>query len=454
MGVRMGEKRAKDGDRRTAAQTDDGRGLYLALFSKAEKELARIGPPAVHRARKAGIARFGEVGFPTLQDEEWRFTNVAPLTRVPFLPAFLEPIAAVNDRAVLPRMVFVNGKCSQEFPAKGLPAGVVVGRLSQAFAQTPALVERYLTRLARPEASPFTALNTAFLYDGALVYVPRGVVVEEPVCLSLICSVTRDPLVSHTRVLVVVEEDARLTLVEDYAGSDGEVYFTNAVTEISVGAGAVVDHYKVQQESKTAYHIAAMHVHQAKGSRFSSHSLAFGGALTRNDANAVLDAENCECTLNGLYMASGTQVIDNHTRIDHAKPNCASHELYKGILAGQARGVFNGKIYVHPDAQKTDAKQTNKTLLLSDDAVIDTKPQLEIFADDVKCTHGATIGQLDAEQIFYLRSRGVGQAEARSLLTYAFANDIVRRVKVDAVRQNLEELLLAQQGLPPEGALA
>jgi Fe-S cluster assembly protein SufD len=449
----MGEKRAKDLGNRTLAATDDGRGLYLAVFSRAEKELASIGPPAVHRARKAGIARFGEVGFPTTHDEEWRFTNIAPLTRVPFLPAFLEPIAAVGETPSMPQMIFINSKCSQEYASKRLPAGVIVGRLSQAFAQTPSLVERYLTRLARVESSPFTALNTAFLHDGAFIYVPKGVVVEEPICLSFLSRVGEQPLISHARVLVIAEEGAQLTLVEDYRGADTGIYFTNAVTEMSVGVGAVVDHYKVQQESASAYHVATMQVQMAQGSRFSSHSLTFGGAITRNEVNAVLDAENCECTLNGLYMGSGTQLIDNHTRIDHAKPNCVSHELYKGILGGQSRGVFNGKIYVHPDAQKTDAKQTNKTLLLSDDAVIDTKPQLEIFADDVKCTHGATIGQLDADSIFYLRSRGIGLPEARSLLTYAFANDIVNRVKVDAVRKDLEQRLLAEQGLPAEGAL-
>jgi Fe-S cluster assembly protein SufD len=453
MGVRMGEKRRTNAADTVTAPPDDGRGLYLAEFSRAEKELAKVGPPSLQHARKAAIARFGEVGFPTAHDEEWRFTNVAPLARIAFKAAMASTSLLPTD---LPdnAIVFVNGHFARAFPAPALPGGVIVGRLADVLQQQPQLVEPYLTRLVRTDASPFTALNTAFLRDGAFVYVPRGVAVQAAIHFVFLTDGKADSAVAHLRNLIVVGENAQVTLVESYLGSGAGTYFTNVVSEISVAPAAVIDHYKVQQESQSAYHIATMQVHQAKGSRFSSHALTFGGALARNDANVVLDAENCECTLNGLYMGSGTQVIDNHTRIDHAKPNCASHELYKGILGGQARGVFNGKIYVHPDAQKTDAKQTNKTLLLSDDAVIDTKPQLEIYADDVKCTHGATIGQLDAEQIFYLRSRGVGLAEARSLLTYAFANDIVGRVKVDSVRTSLERVLLTQQGLPVEGALA
>lgn len=449
MGVKTGgEKRRKDMADTMTAEKDDGRATYLAEFSRVEKELAAIGPPALQHARKAAIARFGEVGFPTAHDEEWRFTNVAPLARTRFQ-------LASDGKAALPQglpdrgLVFVNGAFQRGLPAGTLPGGVVVGRLADALQQHPQLVEPYLARLARTDASPFTALNTAFLRDGAFVYVPAGVAVEEPLHLVFVSNPAEES-VAYLRNLIVIGDNARVSLVESYLGNDGTSYFTNAVTEISVAANAAVDHYKVQQEGRGAFHIATMQVHLARGSTFASHAITLGGALTRNDANAVLDAENCECTLNGLYMGNGTQVIDNHTRIDHAKPNCTSHELYKGILGGQARGVFNGKIYVHPDAQKTDAKQTNKTLLLSDDAVIDTKPQLEIFADDVKCTHGATIGQLDAESIFYLRSRGIGLAEARSLLTYAFANDIVSRVKVDTVRARLERVLLTQQGLPLE----
>jgi Fe-S cluster assembly protein SufD len=239
-----------------------------------------------------------------------------------------------------------------------------------------------------------------------------------------------------------------VSVVQSYLAAEEGVYFTNAITEIVAAENAFIDHYKLQRESTRAFHIETLQVQQDRGSNFSTHNITLGGRLARSEVNAVLGAEGCECTLNGLYLASGTQHVDNRTLIDHAKPHCASHELYKGILDGKAHGVFNGKIFVRTDAQKTDAKQTNQTLLLSDDATINTKPQLEIYADDVKCTHGATVGQLAADALFYLRARGIGLKEARALLTYAFANDIIGRVKLDALRTELEELLLARQHLP------
>jgi Fe-S cluster assembly protein SufD len=250
------------------------------------------------------------------------------------------------------------------------------------------------------------------------------------------------------RTLIVASRNSQATVCERYYGLPGLIYFTSAVTEIVLDEGAILDHYKVQEEGDAAFHIATTQAHLGRSCNFSSHNITLGGRLTRNDVNAYLDGEGGECTLNGLYVGDGERLIDNHTRIDHAKPHCASHELYKGVLDGKARGVFAGRIYVHQDAQKTDAKQTNQTLLLSDDAVIDTKPQLEIFADDVKCTHGATVGQLDAEAVFYLRSRGIDLQAARSLLTYAFANDVVSRIKVESIRRHLEETLLARQNLP------
>jgi Fe-S cluster assembly protein SufD len=269
--------------------------------------------------------------------------------------------------------------------------------------------------------------------------------VAEPIQLVFLTTPSAEPAVAHPRTLILAGINSQAAIIETFAALEDGVYFTNGVTEIVLGEGAVLDHTKVQRESKNAFHIATQQVHQARASNITSHSIALGGGLVRNDVNVVLDAEGCECTLNGLYLANGRQHIDNHTRIDHARPHCASHELYKGILDGKAHGVFNGKIYVHQDAQKTDAKQTNKTLLLSEDAVINSKPQLEIYADDVKCTHGATIGQLDEEAVFYLRSRGVGQEEARSLLTYAFANDIISRIKVEPIRAGLEQALLADR---------
>ncbi|MGH7224448.1 MAG: Fe-S cluster assembly protein SufD, partial [Gemmataceae bacterium] len=280
------------------------------------------------------------------------------------------------------------------------------------------------------------------------VYVPPGIVLDEPLSLDFLAGRGGDGFVWHRRSLLILGDNSQLTLVESYNGLPGTSYFTNAVTEIVVGAGAHVDHYKVQREGERAFHMAVMQVQVGRDAKFSSHAVTQGGQWVRNEINAVFEDEGGECTLNGLYQASGEQLVDNHTFIDHAYPHCASHELYKGILDGKARGVFNGKIYVRQDAQKTDAKQTNQTLLLSEDATINTKPQLEIYADDVKCTHGATVGQLDAESIFYLRSRGIGSAEARSLLTYAFANDIVSRIKVASVREELERSLLQAHHLP------
>jgi Fe-S cluster assembly protein SufD len=286
------------------------------------------------------------------------------------------------------------------------------------------------------------------MHDGAFVSVPKGVVLKQPLHLAFLASAGSKPAVAHPRSLILAGVNSQASIVESYIGAKGDVYFTNAVTELVADENAVIDHYKLQRESTEAFHVATMQVHLGRGSNVTSHSIALGGALVRNDVNAMLAAEGGECTLNGLYLAAGRQHIDNHTRIDHAMPHCASHELYKGILDGQAHGVFNGKIYVHPDAQKTDAKQTNKTLLLSPDAVINTKPQLEIYADDVKCTHGATIGQLADEALFYLRSRGIGRQEARNLLTFAFANDLVSRIKIEAIRNQLEGVLLADRHTP------
>jgi Fe-S cluster assembly protein SufD len=286
------------------------------------------------------------------------------------------------------------------------------------------------------------ALNTALHQDGACILIERNVEVSKPLHLLFISSANGRPLASFPRNLIVAAEGSRVSLVEHYAGLNGGGYFTNAVTEIVQGENAAVDYYKIQEERRNAFHIATVQVRQSRSSRFSSHSISMGGALVRNDINAVLDGEGAECTLNGLYTLDGEQHEDNHTRIEHARPHCTSHELYKGILDGSSTGVFNGKIYVHKDAQKTDAKQTNKNLIRSEKAAINTKPQLEIFADDVKCTHGATIGQLDEEAVFYLRARGIGEEEARNLLTCAFARDIIDRIGIEAVRIKLEADLM------------
>jgi Fe-S cluster assembly protein SufD len=427
--------------------------VYLEQFSRFERGLA--GEPSwLQRLRQTAIDSFAEQGFPTLEHEEWRFTNLAPLLRVPFQPA--RP--ATIDGAALPpgiRLVFVNGHYAANLSSvAGLSDGVRVESLAAVLKTQPDLLEPYLGRHAPMEDQPFVALNTAFVQDGALVLVPRGKLVEQPIHLVFVSTPGREPVVCHPRTLILLGSGgSEARIIESYMAAADGVYFTNAVTEVVLADGAVLDHYKLQQESKAAFHIAAMQVQQDRSSNFSNHSLTFGGALVRNDIGAYLGAEGCECVLNGLYTGGDQQLIDNHTRIDHAMPHCASHELYKGILDGKAKGVFNGKIYVHQDAQKTDAKQTNQTLLLSDDATINTKPQLEIYADDVKCTHGATVGNLDTESIFYLRTRGIDLAAARALLTYAFANDVIGRIKIESLRSQLEERLLQTQHLPLDEAV-
>ena len=310
-------------------------------------------------------------------------------------------------------------------------------------ANDPGTVQPYLSQLAGPNGA-FTALNTAFFRDGFFLSIPPNAVVETPIHLLFLSTAPGEATMSHPRLLIVVGENSQVRLIESYGGPDGHLYLTNAVTEIVAGPHAVVDHYKLQRESLQGFHIGSMHIHGQRSSTCSSHSLALGGALVRNEVTTVLNGEGVDCTLNGLYLANGQRLVDNHTTIDHAKPHCSSHEVYKGILGGRSRAIFNGKIIVRPDAQKTDAKQTNKALLLSDDAQINTKPQLEIFANDVKCTHGAAVGQLDEDAIFYLRQRGLDSRQARDLLIQAFAGDILNRIKIEPLRAQLEKTLLAQ----------
>ncbi len=440
--------------------TTHDKDVHLAHFAALEAGLDGRKAPWVHALRRGAIARFAELGFPTFEDEEWRHTNVAPIAKTAYRLAPADACAALTpatlealgiDDLAPNRIVFANGRHAPNLSALGaLPAGVRVGSLAAALETDRARIEPHLARHARIEANAFVALNTAFLADGAFVEVPKGVVVLEPIHVVFVAapSTTRGgagaPTVSHPRTLVLAGAGSQVTLIETYVTLGESAHFTNAVTEIVADANAVVDHYRLQRESIEASHVSTTQVRLDRACALSSLSISLGGALVRNDANAVLGAEGGEATLNGLYLGTGSQLVDNHTTIDHAMPHCASHELYKGILTGAARGVFNGKILVRKDAQKTDAKQTNKNLLLSPDATINTKPQLEIYADDVKCTHGATIGRLDEDALFYLRSRGIGAERARSLLTYAFASDILRRIKVAALRSRLEEQIFEQ----------
>ncbi len=406
------------------------------------------GPRWLDDLRGRAAARFAALGIPTTREEEWRFTSVAPIAATEFRPAPPATLTAGQLEALLysdapVRVAIVNGRFSPELSrVEGLPRGMKIGSLAAAITNHPDVVQRYFGQVAEFGTRHFVALNTAFVQDGAFVYVPDGAAVGVPIQLLFVSAADGVPTVTYPRVLVVAGAGSQVHLIETYAGAG--TYFTDAVSEIFVGENAAVDHYKVQQETFDAFHVGSMHVHTARSSRFASHSFAVGGRLVRNDVVAILDGEGGDCTLNGLYLADRERLVDNHTLIDHAKPHCGSHEVYKGILGGKAKAIFNGKIIVRPDAQKTDAKQTNRALLLSDDATINTKPQLEIFADDVKCTHGAAIGQLDDDAIFYLRTRGLTFAEARDMLIHAFAGQILDRVQVEPLRQALETELFAQ----------
>ena len=418
-------------------------------------------PAAVVDLRRRAFERFAALGMPTTRLEPWRFTNVAPIAGTAFtLAPLAEQAAAKADAAphalAGPGLTFINGRyVAPASDVAGLPDGVEAVSLADALAsdagETRAAVEAHLASGAGFEEEAFTALNTALLHDGAVVRVPANTVIEQPIQLLFVTSppAAGGPVMTHPRVLLVVGENAQVRIVESYGGGGGSPYLTNTVTEVIAGPNAVVDHYKLVRESLSAYHIGSMHLRLDRAANFSSHAVTLGGAIVRNDAQARLDGEGVECTLNGLYLANGRRLVDNHTTIRHAKPHCSSHELYKGILDGEARAVFNGKIIVDIDAQKTDAKQTNKALLLSEDAQINTKPELEIFADDVKCTHGATVGQLDDDALFYLRARGLGLDQARSVLIHAFASDLLNRIAIEPVRAQLDELLLAQ--LPGSG---
>jgi Fe-S cluster assembly protein SufD len=422
---------------------------YRAEYEQASRKRSDSEPAWLARTRQQALDRFLSLGFPTTRDEEWRFTSVAPLAEVAFALATDLPTGSIEEavaRFRLPltaaaELVFVNGLFVPALSHVGtLPHGASVEDLPTALTTTAR--HPVVTRLATIEQHAFTALNTAFFSAGAYIRISAGSVVTEPIhVLYLSAGESGRPVMSHPRVGIAVGEQAQACVVETYAGAGGGRYFTNGVTEISLAEHAVLDHYKLQYESEQAYHIGSMHVRADHAAHFTSHSISLGGSLVRNDVIAALAGEGVDCTLNGLYLADGQRHVDNHTTIDHARAHCGSREVYKGILADRARGVFNGKIIVRPDAQKSDAKQTNRALLLSEDAQINTKPQLEIFANDVKCTHGAAVGQLDEEAIFYLRSRGLAERDAKRLLTYAFAAEVLQRIPLQPIRARVDEIV-------------
>jgi Fe-S cluster assembly protein SufD len=421
---------------------------YVAAFDELTSAVAV--PAGVQSMRRAAFDRFATLGFPTTKNEDWHFTSVAPIAEQEF--TLLTAKTGDVKRADVERfafgatdwytMVFVNGRFAPELSAlPKLPAGVAIRDLASAWQTSPESADR-IGRTASYDNAAFTALNTAFMYDGAVIEIAKDTEVRRPIHLLYVTDATAAKTMMHPRNLVLVGRNARATVVESYVSTSDAMYLVNAVTEVSVGEGATLRHYKMQREGRRAFHVGTIEAHQARDSHYVSFSFATGAELSRTNIYTTLDGEGCGATLNGLYMLDGEQICDHQTQIIHAQPNCFSRELYKGVLDDRSHGVFNGKVYVHPIAQKTDGKQTNNTLLLSDTAHIDTKPQLEIFADDVKCTHGATVGQIDQMALFYLKSRGIDRALARRLLTYAFAADVLETIEVEAVREGLEKMTL------------
>jgi Fe-S cluster assembly protein SufD len=424
---------------------------WLAEWKRAKQ--TRPSVSSLDRISQAAFDSFQAHGFPTTREEEWRFTSVAPIADNSFA-LVTEPRTAGLDIAhlrlpgdVATELVFVDGRYVaglSRFTA--LPNASRAESLAAAIASPHEQIQAHLARVASFDRGPFLALNTAFLVDGAFVELAAGAILQLPIHLLFIAT-GRDngrTTMAHPRVLAVLGANSQATIVETYVGPDATGYFTNAVSEIVLGENAVLDHYTRQYEGSGAHHVAAIYAEAQRSANCTLHSINAGGGLVRNDIVTTLDGEGIDCTLNGLYLADEQRLVDNHTTIDHVRPHCASREIYKGILADRARGVFNGKIIVRPDAQKTDAKQTNRALLLSEDAQINTKPQLEIFANDVKCTHGAAVGQLDDEAMFYLRSRGLSAAHARQLLIHAFAADVLNRLPLESVRADVEFRLQRQ----------
>lgn len=435
------------------------RETQAAPFARLQKETAAGAPTWLDPIRSQALDTFAGMGFPTTGDEEWRRTSVAALAGSTWgLGTASAPARADGETlrrlaftpASGPLLAFINGRFAAGLSrVASLPRGVTLRCLPDAIASSRGMVEPHLSRHAAWQQHPFIALNTALIQDGVFLHVAEGCEFNDPIHLVFLAEEhggagQNQTLLVSPRILVVAEKDSRISLVETYAGEGEHRYLTNTVTEFVLAENASIEHCKLVREADDSFHVATQQALLAKNARLTSHSISLGGSLIRNESNVILGAEGAECTLNGLYMASGRQLIDNHTVIDHARPRCASRELYKGVLDGQSRGVFNGKVIVRPHASKTDSRQTNRNLLLSDSALVDTKPELQILNNDVKCSHAATIGQLDETAIFYLRSRGLGQEAARSLLIHAFMSDIIGRVQAPSVREGLEGLMLSR----------
>ena len=423
-----------------------GVAVYQEAFAELEPVLRTSGPSWLHELRREGIDRFAALGFPSLKEEEWRFTRTRPIAEVDFRPA--DKAAAIDaativartfDDAHCHRLVLLNGRYDASLSrVTSLPQGVRLSALADAMKQDGERIRALLQRGTR-DSQRFAALNTAFLLDGVYIEIPEGVALDRPVHVVHVTSASSAPTMTHPRVVIAAAKNSNAVVVESFFGTGEGAYFTNAVVQIDVGENAGLHHYRIQRESTAAFHVAFQHTALAKSARFSTLNVCMGGSLVRNDIHTMLEGEGIDARVDGLYLAGARQHVDNHTFIRHGQPHCHSFELYKGILDDKARGVFNGRIYVDPVAQKTDAKQENNCMLLSDEARINSNPQLEIFADDVKCTHGAAIGKTDDTAIFYLRSRGIPYAQARDLMVYAFASEVLERIELEPLKRRLED---------------
>ena len=434
-----------------ATELKEKENSYRETF-RALQESRGVESSWLNHLRQNAMERFAELGFPSVKEEEWKYTNVAAIARSNFQPAgsseLQQNLGAELALGSVPegrssQLVFVDGILRSDLSSlRALPEQVVAIDLAQALADErySEIARTHLAREADYVVNGFTALNTAFINHGAFVYIPKGVIVEAPI--HLFFTVQSESTANFPRVLVIAEENSSATIVENYVSNQEAQYLTAPVVEIVLLEGARLEHYKVQRESIEAFHVANTAVGLGRNSSYDTTTITFGAKLSRHDIVVTMDHEGAECWIDGLYLVTGDQHADTHSVIDHRQPNCTSHQLYKGILDGKSRAVFNGKVFVRHNAQKTDAMQTNKNLLLSNDARVDTKPQLEILADDVKCAHGAAVGQIDEEELFYLETRGLHPDLGRNLLTYGFAEEVIAKIKLESIRNELDEAVL------------
>lgn len=419
------------------------------LAARGGLELPGTGVAWIEAMRSDNARRFQELGLPTLRDEDWKYTSIKPITKRPFTAATgSDELPAADLRAFdIPeldahRIVLVDGRHAPGLSrTDGLDDGVRLCGLAEAMNEDPSQVQPWLGRLTGDPEHGFRALNSAFLQDGVFIRVPDGCRIDKPIELCCVQRSESEEIVSQPRHLIVAGEGSRFTLIERYLSVHDSRYLTNAITEVFAAANAQVEHYKLQQESPRGYHVGSWLIEQQAGSRVTTHNVALGGAIARTDIRVRLEGAHAYCGLNGVYVLNGRQHVDNHTRVDHSVADTTSNEFYKGVLDDRSRAVFHGRVVVHPDAQRSDAHQQNKNLLLSGDAEVDTKPQLEIYADDVACSHGATVGQFSEDALFYLRTRGVDEQTARSLLTFAFADDIIEKFDLPPLRAYIEHEL-------------